>query len=244
MTTRQILSVLLVSAMLTACGGGSPKSASQDNAKPQTPTEQPAVQQPAKNTLPFLTQDLRMYNMFGKVKNFKTTFTNTDAQQKPTEQPEEDWLLMEFDADGHFVNRVSYWAEKSNIKQQDGDKIIKTETPIEEYGGMPVIVEYKYDSDGLVKSMHIKGIESVSDIEYTYNADGELIKSIEKGSGEGSVFEIETTYTILERDTGKNWTKCFTKTTSMTGPDDGSGKLEPLFDGPTYQLQTRAINYW
>ncbi len=249
MKTKHYLPIVLLSAILTACSGNNSKttdnanSEAQADAKQQTSAEQPAAQQPAKKTPPFLTQDLRMHNLFGKVKNVKTTETDTDADQKPLGDPTEDWFKLEYDADGHFVNNVSENAQKGNIKQKDGDKIIRTETPIEDFGGIPVIVEYTYDADGLVKTKNIQGIESKSTVEYTYNDDGELVKESVKGSGEGSIFEDETTYTILERDANKNWTKRFAKKSFKEGPDDGSGKLEPYGD-PSFQLQTRTINYW
>lgn len=250
MKTIHYLPTMLLAAILTACGGnnqpqatGNANSEAQTDAKPQTTTEQPAVQQPAKKTLPFLTQDLRMYNFFGKVKTFKTIETITDADQKPIGNPSEDWCKIEYDANGHFVKFLDGFTTTDDIKQKDGDKIIRTETPIEDYGGMPAISEYTYDDNGLVKTMDVKGIEGKSITEYTYNDDGELIKTIEKGSAEGSAFEDETTYTILERDANKNWTKRFSKHTYKEGPDNGSGKLEP-YGEPSYQLQTRTITYW
>lgn len=248
MKKRHYLPIVLLSAILTACGGNTPKAtATQDDAKPTTQdnakTQTTTEQKPAKKQLSFLTQDLRMHNLFGKVKDIKTVNTDTDADQKPLGDPMEDWFKLEYDADGHFVKNVSENAQKGDVKQKDGDKIIRTETPIEDFGGIPVIVEYTYDADGLVKTKNVQGIESKSSVEYTYNADGELVKEIEKGSGEGSIFEDETTYTILERDSNKNWTKRFAKKTFKEGPDDGSGKLEPYGD-PSYQLQTRTINYW
>ena len=249
MKPRHYLPIALLSAILTACGGGNntkttgnANSEAQADAKPQTSTEQPAAQQPAKKTLPFLTQDLRMYNFFGKVKTFKTIETITDANQKPQEDPSEDWFTLEYDADGHFVKNVSIWAEKTNIKSKDGDKITKTETPIADFGDEPVIVEYEYDSNGLVKTTKVQGIEGKSSTEYTYNDDGELVKEVEKASGEGSVSVTERTYTIIDRDANKNWTKRFVKTTFKEGDDDGSGKFGP--EETSYMLQTRTITYW
>lgn len=248
MKTKYILPAMLISALLSACGGNTTnnaqqvaqdnaKTAAQSDAKPQTTT-----QQPAKKTLPFLTQDLRMYNLFGKVKTFKTIETITDANQKPQEEPSEDWFTLEYDTNGHFVKTVSNWAEKSNIKSQDGDKITKTETPIAEFGDMPVIVEYEYDSNDLVKTTKVQGIEGKSSTEHTYNDDGELVKELEKASGEGTVSVTEKTYTILDRDANKNWTKRFVKTTFKEGDDDGSGKFGP--EETSYMLQTRTITYW
>ena len=237
MNNRHILPALLLTAVISACGGSNTnnsQSSSNNNAKPQTAAEQ---QQPS-----FLTQDLRMYNLFGKVKTFKTIKTVTDADQKPQGEPSEDWFTLEYDSDGHFVKDVSTWAGKSNIKSVDGEKITRTETPIEDFGGIPVIVEYTYDTDGLVKTAKVQGIEGKSSTEYTYNAEGELVKEIETSSGEGMVSIKEMTYTIIDRDTNKNWTKRFVKTTIKEGDDDGTDEFGS--ETPSFELQTRTITYW
>ena len=78
---------LLALATLASCGGGSQQNQNQTVA-PETSTQQtakPDNQQAAKpkKTEQFLTQDLRMHNLFGKVKTFKTMITHCGADQKP-----------------------------------------------------------------------------------------------------------------------------------------------------------------
>lgn len=243
MKTSYILPVALLSLSLAACGGGNggnnAQTVAQDKAQEQS--AQPEQAQPDKQ--PFLTQDLRMYNFYGKVKNFKVMVSEADAKMNPQGTPMDNvYLDLEYDADGHFVNAVSESATKKDIVAMDGDKIIKTETAIEDFAGCKISSEYTYDETGLLKLAVCAGMECNSTCQYTYNADGELVKLIEKSAGEGMVNETEMTFTILERDAHKNWTKRFVEINDKEGVDDGSGKLEP--QATKYELQTRTINYW
>ena len=240
MKTKHTFAIVMTAIALSACTGSTTTNNTETTQQPQQTTIQTTIVE--QNAPSFLTQDLRMHNLFGKVKNFTTMVSDADAQRNPIGTPYEDFLKLEYDADGHFVNKVSEVANKNQIVERDGDKIIRTETPIEEFDGFPCKIHYTYNSNGFVTKMHCEGAEAISDWTYEYNTDGELIKARVSEAGEGMIAETEITYTILERDAQKNWTKRFIEYKTKQGEDDGSGNLEQ--DEPRYELDTRSINYW
>jgi len=197
------------------------------------------------STKSFLTQDLRMHNFFGKVKTVKTMITDCGADQKPIGDQREDWSRLEYDAEGHFVKYLEGFTTTDDIKQKDGDKIIRTETLIEDYG-VSVICEYTYDDNGLVKTEDVKGIECNSITEYTYNDDCELTQTLEHSSGEGQNLKIRTSYQILKRDEQGNWTERFATIETETAAWDSNKQDYGAFqkEENRYELQQRTINYW
>ena len=197
------------------------------------------------STKSFLTQDLRMYNLFGKVKTVKTMITDCSADQKPIGDQRKDWSRLEYDAEGHFVKYLDGFTTTDDIKQKDGDKIIRTETLDEDYG-VSVICEYTYDDNGLVKTEDVKGIECNSITEYTYNDDCELTQTLELLEAEGQNYKIKTSYQILKRDEQGNWTERFATIETETAAWDSNKQDYGAFqkEENRYELQQRTINYW
>ena len=197
------------------------------------------------STKSFLTQDLRMYNLFGKVKTVKTMITDCSADQKPIGDQRKDWSRLEYDAEGHFVKYLDGFTTTDDIKQKDGDKIFRTETLDEDYG-VSVICEYTYDDNGLVKTEDVKGIECNSITEYTYNDDCELTQTLELLEAEGQNYKIKTSYQILKRDEQGNWTERFATIETETAAWDSNKQDYGAFqkEENRYELQQRTINYW
>ena len=250
-----LLAIIALTASVFISCSSNGKSSNEESAVVDSNTVQQAVvEETVKETVEeatepetlqnrFLTQDLRMYNLFGKVKNYKINEVTTDSLQNPEYEPFEPNFSFEYDADGHFKNYVSYYTEKKYVTKMDGDKIIETKEPIEDFGDDVFVVhEYAYDANGFVKTENVYGLESVSTSEYTYNEGGELVKVLIKEEGEGSRYEEEQQFIILERDANKNWTKRFKKIYIKEGYICDTCHFTDF--SAKYKLQTRTINYW
>ena len=244
--------IALTASVFAGCSSHG-KSSSEESAVVETNTvqqaiaEEPVEQSTEQETLQsrFLTQDLRMYNFFGRVKNYKIIEVTTDSLQNPNPNYKsyEPSFSLEYDADGHFVTYVSAYTEKKFVTKMDGDKIIEIKVPIEDYGDDVFVVnEYAYDANGFVKTENIYGVEGVETSEYTYNDDGELVKIFVKWEGEGTKREEEQQFIILERDANKNWTKRFKKIYYKEGDECDSCQF--TVSGADYKIETRTINYW
>jgi hypothetical protein len=245
---------LIAVATLASCGGGSQQN---QTATTETSTQQSATtdnQQPAapksKKTEQFLTQDLRMHNLFGKVKTFKTMITDCGADQKPlnpSDKPYEDYFSLEYDADGHFKGYITEMAiNVSGVKKRDGDKIIEASSPIEDFAGVELSGIWTYNADNLVQKYVAKGLESEAEYEYTYNDDCELTQTLERSSAEGQSYKVKTTYQILKRDEQGNWTERFATIESETADWDSDKQDFGAYqkDETRYELQQRTITYY
>jgi hypothetical protein len=245
---------LIAVATLASCGGGSQQN---QTATTETSTQQSATtdnQQPAtpksKKTEQFLTQDLRMHNLFGKVKTFKTMITDCGADQKPlnpSNKPYEDYFSLEYDADGHFKGYITEMAiNVSGVKKRDGDKIIEASSPIEDFAGVELSGIWTYNADNLVQKYVAKGLESEAEYEYTYNDDCELTQTLERSSAEGQSYKVKTTYQILKRDEQGNWTERFATIESETADWDSDKQDFGAYqkDETRYELQQRTITYY
>lgn len=245
---------LIAVATLASCGGGSQQNQNQTAAQ-GTETQQaakPDNQQAAKpkKTEQFLTQDLRMHNLFGKVKTFKTMITDCGADQKPlnpSDKPYEDYFSLEYDADGHFKGYITEMAiNVSGVKKRDGDKIIEASSPIEDFAGVELSGIWTYNADNLVQKYVAKGLESKAEYEYTYNDDCELTQTLERSSAEGQSYKVKTTYQILKRDEQGNWTERFATIESETADWDSDKQDFGAYEKQEtrYELQQRTITYY
>ena len=117
--------IALTASVLAGCSSHG-KSSNEDSAVvdsnmvQQAIAEEPVEQAIEQETLQsrFLTQDLRMYNFFGRVKNYKIIETYTDSLQNPKSCYEPSFSL-EYDADGHFVKYVSQYTLKSCVTKME-----------------------------------------------------------------------------------------------------------------------------
>ena len=232
---------------LFSCGGAS----TQQNqiVASQTTSQQVSTPKP-KKTEQFLTQDLRMHNLFGKVKTFKTVITDCDANQKPlnpSEEPYDDYFSLQYDADGHFTGDITDMAiNVSGVKKREGDKIIEASSPIEDFPGMEISGVWTYNDDNLVQKYVAKGVESAAEYEYSYNDDCELLQTLERSSAEGQNYKIKISYQILKRDEQGNWTERFatfeTETAGWDSNKQDYGEFQK--EDTRYELQKRTITYY
>ncbi len=244
---KKLLLILPIAAILNSCGG---RVAQQNQTVASENTSQQVSTPKPKKTEQFLTQDLRMHNLFGTVKTFKTMITDCGADQKPlnpSSEPYEDYFSLQYDAQGHFTGDITDMAiNVSGVKKREGDKIIEASSPIEDFPGMEISGVWTYNGDNLVQKYVAKGVESEAEYEYSYNEDCELIQTLERSSAEGQNYKIKTSYQILKRDEQGNWTERFATIETETAAWDSNKQDYGAFqkEENRYELQQRTITYY
>lgn len=169
----------------------------------------------------YLTQDLRMWGLFGPVKSFKTTVSRIGGPSRWSEETLKNYngeenlydLLsksVQFDAHGHFINTIDgkeYGYTIDEIALKDGDRILMAKSYVGEMDDDYVTKQWRYYPNGMVKQSKFIGYEEGEECHYFYNEAGDLSRMEEKGGAEGYMWKIITVYTIKERDEYGNWTK-------------------------------------
>lgn len=242
---KKIFTPMLAVAMaiICSCNSQTNNNETTDNQENKTRNIESVKQTENKQQPNFLTQDLRMHNFFGKVKDYETLINDVDANRNPLPNTSayQDFCTIKYDSDGHFVDFITEFYTVDQVTRKDGDKIIEAERLIEEYN-IKIKTIFTYNAQNQLETYKTKGPESESDTKYFYNNDGELIKTVENSSGEGMIYKLEIIYTILERDVNKNWTKRFVEYKTQTKPIDNSADFKD--EAPRYEIQTRTINYY
>jgi hypothetical protein len=233
------LTILSLSALsLFSCGGN------LQHATIQT-TENQSVE---KKSGEFLTQDLRMYNFFGKVRTFKTVYYDCGENKEPLpcfEGPYEDYFSLEYDENGRFKTEVMPAFTLESVKKKDGGKILEAEQLIEEFD-QKISAAWTYNADNQVQKLVFNGIENKSETEYFYNSDGELTKETSVSFAEGQGFKDKTYYEIMKRDSAGNWIERFAKIESEQCSWDSDKKQygEYKKQENRYTIQKREISYY
>ena len=163
----------------------------------------------------YLTQDLRMWGLYGPVRDFHTTVSRIDGPSRWGDMQDyydEEELYddlsksVQFDAQGHFVNSIDGNFSIDEITNRDGDRILVAKRYVGEMDGY-ITKQWSYYPNGLVKQTQMLGYESGDDFQYFYNDAGELTKTETSSGCEGIMLKTITTYSIKERDEFGNWTK-------------------------------------
>lgn len=195
----------------------------------------------------YCSPDLRLKELKGKVKECAYTMCVCDENG---ENMDEDCCVEEFcyvfDENGMFDFKspdFNWRLKDPKVKRDAEGRVVEAKWYISDYDSY-VSEEFVYDADGSVKICKNSGIESEDGMSYTYDKNGELIKSVSEGAGEGSIFRITMTYKILETDENDNWTVRFVKSLYEYGDDDGSGTYDDDEKSEEYHLQVRNITYW
>jgi hypothetical protein len=188
----------------------------------------------------YLTQDLRMYGLFGPVRDYQTFVSKIDGPS-PWEFGDEgkyyDGLSQseQFDEQGHLIN---FPIEK--IAKRDGDRVLE----IREYiGDFDICIshEWSYYPNGLMKQSIINGIENHEITEYFYNEQGELLRTESTYAAEGDQFKTITKYTIKDCDKNGNWTKRFLEVTEYEYSYDIEDYLPQAV---RHEEENRIIRYY
>ena len=233
---------------LCACGGRQLQNqdASSDNVK-VVDTIKKIEKSQEKHSDKFLTQDLRMYNFFGRVKSFHTMVYECDANQKyDSNNFADDFLSLEYDENGHFKDKIDSFNELKDVKKRDGEKIIEASYAIEDFDGETIDTKWIYNAQNQVECETESGIEGSCETHYFYNNDGELTKMTSKTFGEGCGYNTTITYIILKRDNFGNWTERFATIDDdmccwdAQKQDYGAYKKQPI----RFEYHIREISYY
>ena len=201
-----------------------------DSNVPNSNTPNPSV--PEKK---YLTQDLRMWGLFGPVRDFRISVSNTD---NPSRQNEE-MLSIQYDAQGHFSNTIDGNFSKKEIAKKDGDRVIEAKRYLGEFGC--ISKQWSYYPNGLVKQSEFLGYEYGDDCQYYYNDAGELTRTETNSGFEGTMLKTITTYLIKDRDEYGNWTK---QIAEVTESEFNYETNEYVTSAVWQEMYTRTIHYY
>lgn len=198
----------------------------------------------------YLTQDLRMWWLFGPVRSFQTSISRIDGPSRWDEYILEYYseerlydnlsISIQFDAQGHFSNTIDGSFTIDEITKKDGDRILVAEGPVAIMDFHP-IKQWKYYPNGLVKQWELTGFEGAEKCQYYYNDAGELIKTETNSGYEGTMLKTITTYSIKERDKYGNWTK---QIAEVTESEFDYEKNEYITQAVRHEMYTRIIYYY
>lgn len=164
----------------------------------------------------YLTQDLRMWWLFGPVRSFQTTISRVDGPSRWDEYALEYFgeerlydnlsISIQFDAQGHFSNTIDGNYTTEEIDKTDGDRILVVKRYIGEMNNN-IIKQWKYYPNGLVKQCVLDGSENAEEYYYYYNEVGELSRMEAKGWSGPDGWKIASVFSIQECDKFGNWVK-------------------------------------
>lgn len=198
----------------------------------------------------YLTQDLRMWGLFGPVRTFHTKVSRIGGPSRWDEYDLEYYseerlyddlsISIQFDAQGHFSNTIDGNFTIEEVIKKDGERIIAAERPV---GIMDIYATkiWSYYPNGLVKQSKMGGYEYGEEFQYFYNDAGELIKTETNSGYEGTMLKIITTYSIKERDKYGNWTK---QIADVTESEFDYEKNEYITQAVRHEMYTRTIYYY
>lgn len=194
----------------------------------------------------YLTQDLRMYGLYGPVKSFKTTVSRIDGPSRWEYFDEKEMYdlyfsqSIQFDNKGHFVNTIDGGFTIKEISKKDGDKILEVKRYID-YFGIYVSLQWNYYPNGSVKQRILEGYENHETCQYFYNEAGELLKTETFSAAEGTNLKTITTYSIEKRDRYGNWTKQIAEVTEYEYSWNEKDYVQSAF---RHEMYNRVISYY
>lgn len=191
----------------------------------------------------YLSPDLRLDDLKGNVA--KCLYKKTSCDKDGNVVNDSYWTkyVKVYDVD-NFLNvqadETDWRLLNPTLERNEKEQIVKVSWYVEDYDSY-IDESYVYNADGTLKSSKFTGIESVDETKFTYE-NGLLVKSVNDGAGEGSVFRSTTSYKILDTDSNGNWTRRLLTTQFQSGPDDGSGVYTESY--VDYEIEVREIKYY
>ena len=240
-----LLLVLVTLIGLVSCGVKTPKGTESGTAEQEIVAED----EPDAPEKKILTQDLRMWGLYGPVMNFQTMVSRIDGPA-PWEGNEDRlydvffYRNVQFDSQGHFVNTIDGIFTVKEIAKKDGDTIIETKR---HFGNdiFEMSKKWSYYPNGLVKGCVFVGYENYEEYKYFYNEENELVKIENYTSGEGDDYKTITTFSIEDRDEYGNWTKQIAEVTEYIYDYEKDDYV--LIDAARpvrHEMYNRTIRYW
>lgn len=233
---KYIYLTTIATLALTSCLKKESKETSQDQANTIQEVEYKAPQ--------YLSPDLAMQELGGKVKSMEYSVYNCDANGNRIDDDGSDAqaLLFFFSADGTMTKGFVYEKGEMGPKliRNDKGQIDHTERMLIEYD-FTYINSFEYNTDGTVAGEKIKAPEFSCTTKNEYK-EGVLVGATAEERGEGTIYTTTSTFKVLGVDAQGNWVKRFCSSTIQSGPDDGSGTITET--GTTHNIETRKIIYY
>lgn len=227
---KRLLSVTMLITTLTIGGIAIEAKTPKKSAKSYTTK----TQTKNKQLQSFSTPDLTLFEVHGPVKSI--------SNYSPL------GLYYIFDSND---SNTYYFNQKGECRKRQQDEYFKgfkydkngriTGGKFAESGGYPVL-ELTWDNLGrLIKIFDSYGMHNITET-YTYNSNGDLIKTSIEEISHGLESKTIHNYKILERDVKGNWIKREVSTTEKT--TDHNQETEPSTSESYVNTETRHIEYF
>lgn len=214
--------------------------------------ENPQTNNASDSTAPndkYLTQDLRMWDLFGPVRDFQTRVSRVDGPSRfedLLDYYDEETLYnglsrrVQFDTQGHFDKTIDGSFTTEEVTNKDRDRILVAKRYVGEMDGY-ITKQWSYYPNGLVSKCVLNGYENNEECQFFYNDLGELIKTEEIGWPGPDGWKIISVYSVKERDEHGNWTKRLADITQYEY-DYNTNDFKYKADG--HEMYYRTIRYY
>ena len=192
----------------------------------------------------FLSQDLKMYCLFGPVKEFSIIITDCNADGSSTgTKPHEDLLRLQYKRDGHFVKKIDESFTVNDVTSIDGDRIMEAKIHMQDFD-IDISKQWQYYPNGLTQQCILEGLENHAKCVYYYDNHDELLKMEVYSTAEGTNTKTTITYSIEERDGYYNWTRRMAEVAEQEYVAYYDGREEYFPATIRYEKHNRTIRYF
>lgn len=240
---KLFIPAVLIFAMTCCTSKSGNTEAASDNDSLSKDTVAVAAETPEAK---YLSLDLEMFGLTGKVKSVNDSYEECDANGKPISTVS-NTNKAEFDEKGMLVKGGCFFGISVGEHSVERDKAGHIVKDLKEDDDTYEVSEFKYEGNRIVSSNgECQGELSISQTDtFTYDKNGNLEKCTTKGITDGNVFTNTSTFKYLEYDDKGNWTKAvITHVEEMTEPEI-EGESEPATSHYTnYTRIVRKIEYY
>lgn len=156
----------------------------------------------------FMSDDLKAFGYHGQVKSATITECNCDDEGNATGKASATRKDHSFTQDGMFLGSDAY-SHGTVHRDKNGkmDKFVWAWEGEDADGwDEDEYISFTFNSEGFIETEKSHLREEAFTTQYTYDADGNLVKKVSTGNVVESSYTETYTYTILEKDIHDNWT--------------------------------------
>ena len=233
--------IVVVALTVISCNEKRNKKQANNNAQ-QTEQSHPTLKGVDFKAPEYLSQDLAMQDLGGRVKSMQNTFyVCNPSGLKVEDEMGDEVSLFEFDPQGvmtkGFASTDPKEAQPKLVRNQEGQiEHIEESDP---YSGRTIMNSFTFNPNGTISTLSTNGEDFNCDTRYLYT-DGVLSKMLSSERGE-VCFDEESVYTVIETDSHGNWTKRFLQI-NTTFINMATGQPEKF--ETSYGMEERYIVYY
>lgn len=179
---------------------------------------------------PFTSFDRQLFDLRGNVSKVLVKKAICDSTWTSLENLIED--KFSFKVNGEVVFDSN---SKRKLARNSKGQLTSKQTYIKDYD-FYISEEFSYNQQGLLDTLVLNGLENAGVKTFKYDSNWDCISAISSTASEGSEYEEEFSYMIMERDDKGNWTKRRISSV-LKCIDNGS-------EEKYYSIETRDITYY